>query len=779
MTLNSDGTFTYIPNANFNGTDTFTYEVCDDSNPSLCAQATVSITVNAVNDAPQQIMAEVITLDEDSPATGTLADNVSDLEGDALTFSLVATPDAATEGVLVLNTDGTYTFQPAENFNGTASFTYRVCDNGSPIECMEETVVITVNAVNDGPTANNDMSSVNPGSSVVVSVLANDTDIEGDNLTISGVTVNPANGVAVINGDGTITYTPNTGFNSGTDTFTYEVCDDGTPSECSTATVTVSVPEQELAPVALDDAFSVDEDMSVNGNVLTNDSDGNNDALAVNTIPISGPANGTLTLNTDGTFTYIPNTNFNGIDTFTYEVCDDGIPVQCDQATVTITVNAVNDAPVLTKELVKVDEDGVVSGTLQDNVTDEDSNGFTFSLVSTTDPATEGVFTLNSDGTYSFTPAENFHGILVISFEVCDNGNPSACSQETIEITVDPVNDSPQATDGMFTSDGISSLTGSLTDLVSDPDGDVLSFSVVNNPANGTLVLNPDGTYTYTPESGFAGTTSFTYEVCDGATPPLCDQAVVTITINSKDSDNDGVLDSVEDIDGDGDLTNDDTDGDGTPDYLDTDDDGDGVPTKDEDVDQDGDPTNDDTDGDGIPNYLDTDDDGDGVSNKDEDLNGDGDPTNDDTDGDGTPNYLDDDDDGDGIPSIEEDTNKDGDLTNDDCNIDGVPNFLDSVECNDDLVVTPVITPNNDGFNDLMEIEGIEEYPNNVIHIFNRWGNLVWETRGYDNISNAFGGFNNYGLLTSNGSLPDGTYFIVIDRGDGSPLQKDFVVIKR
>ena len=70
------------------------------------------------------------------------------------------------------------------------------------------------------------------------------------------------------------------------------------------------------------------------------------------------------------------------------------------------------------------------------------------------------------------------------------------------------------------------------------------------------------------------------------------------------------------------------------------------------------------------------------------------------------------------------------------------------------MVVTPVITPNNDGFNDLMEIEGIEEYPNNVIHIFNRWGNLVWETRGYDNISNAFGGFNNYGLLTSNGSLP-------------------------
>ncbi|MFH6981797.1 Ig-like domain-containing protein, partial [Marinoscillum luteum] len=152
------------------------------------------------------------------------------------------------------------------------------------------------------------------------------------------------------------------------------------------------------------------------------------------------------------------------------------------------------------------------------------------------------------------------------------------------------------------------------------------------------------------------------------------------------DSDGDGVSDLEEDIDGDGDPTNDDSDDDGTPDYLDTDDDGDGVLTEDEDTDGDGDPTNDDSDGDGTPDYLDTDDDGDGVLTEDEDTDGDGDPTNDDCDADGTPNYLDADPcdtDGDGLDDSEEDTDGDGNPYNDDCDQDGTPNFQDADTCDD------------------------------------------------------------------------------------------------
>jgi len=144
------------------------------------------------------------------------------------------------------------------------------------------------------------------------------------------------------------------------------------------------------------------------------------------------------------------------------------------------------------------------------------------------------------------------------------------------------------------------------------------------------------------------------------------------------DDDGDGVLTEDEDIDDDGDPTNDDTDGDGIPDYLDPDDDGDGVPTEDEDVDGDDDPTNDDSDGDGIPDYLDPDDDGDGVPTEDEDVDGDDDPTNDDSDGDGIPDYLDPDDDGDGIPTEDEDVDGDGDPTNDDTDGDGIPDYRDT-----------------------------------------------------------------------------------------------------
>jgi FKBP-type peptidyl-prolyl cis-trans isomerase len=111
--------------------------------------------------------------------------------------------------------------------------------------------------------------------------------------------------------------------------------------------------------------------------------------------------------------------------------------------------------------------------------------------------------------------------------------------------------------------------------------------------------------------------------------------------VNRADHDNDGILSNLEDLDGDGEVANDDTDGDLIPNYKDSDDDGDTVKTRDEDVNGNGNVFDDDTDGDGIPNYLDNDDDGDGKLTKDEDANHNGDLTDDDTDGDGIPNYLD------------------------------------------------------------------------------------------------------------------------------------------
>lgn len=155
-------------------------------------------------------------------------------------------------------------------------------------------------------------------------------------------------------------------------------------------------------------------------------------------------------------------------------------------------------------------------------------------------------------------------------------------------------------------------------------------------------------------------------------------QAIID-TLYCDDDDNDGILSINEDINQDGNPENDDSDGDGVPNYLDYDDDDDTLATLSEDADLDGDVMNDDTDADGVPNYLDNDDDGDSLGTKFEDVNGNGDVLDEDTDGDGIRNYLDNDDDGDGVLTIDEDANGDGDVTNDDTDADGIPDYLDNM----------------------------------------------------------------------------------------------------
>ncbi|MFK7928852.1 MAG: hypothetical protein AB8H79_11740, partial [Myxococcota bacterium] len=215
-----------------------------------------------------------------------------------------------------------------------------------------------------------------------------------------------------------------------------------------------------------------------------------------------------------------------------------------------------------------------------------------------------------------------------------------------------------------------------------------------NGDADGDGVLNVD--------EDLDGDGIYTNDDTDGdGTPDFKDE----------DDDGDGVDTADEDVDGDGDPTNDDTDGDGTPDYLDTDDDGDGLLTVDEDGDADGDPTNDDTDGDGTPDYLDDDDDGDGIPTADEDLNGNGDPRDDDSDSDGTPDYLDDDDDGDGVPTATEDVDGDGDPTNDDTDGDGTPDYLDSDDDGDGIdTVDEDIDGDGDASDDDTDGDGTPDY---------------------------------------------------------------------
>ncbi|MEQ9383492.1 MAG: gliding motility-associated C-terminal domain-containing protein, partial [Imperialibacter sp.] len=390
--------------------------------------------------------------------------------------------------------------------------------------------------------------------------------------------------------------------------------------------------------------------------------------------------------------------------------------------------------------------------------TTADSNG-NWAVDTGEDVPTTGGFNPNLNG-----PNE----VIVVSIDIAGNSSSDTTSGEVTILTGDSDGD------GVLTP--IEDINGDGDPGNDDTDGDgIADYLDDDDDGDGILTkdedANGDGDPTNDDTDG-DGIADYLDSV-DGEYDP------------AGDNDNDGVPNGDEDINGDGNPNNDDTDGDGIADYLDDDDDGDGTLTMDEDANGDGDPTNDDTDGDEIPDYLDADDndgplgdkDGDGVKNADEDINGDGDPGNDDTDGDGIADYLDDDDDGDGILTKDEDANGDGDPTNDDTDGDGIADYLDDTDNDSEFVIPKGFSPNGDGINDAFVIKGIESYPNNKVQIFNRWGNAIFEIQGYNNQNKVWNSESNIGLILGSNKVPDGTYFYLIDLGDGSKPYSGFVVI--
>ncbi len=532
--VNPDGTVEYTPDADFFGTDTFTYTVLD-SDGLISNVGTVTITVNSVNDGPTA-QDDVVSTNEDTPATfDPLADNGngpdSDPDLDTLTVSAVT---QGSNGTATLNGDGTITYTPDPDFNGTDAFTYTVCDLGLPVLCDTATVTVTIDPINDAPVAQDDADSTEEGFAVTTNVGSNDSDPEGL-LDLGSITITtpPTNGtITAINPDGSVEYTPGPGF-TGTDTYVYSICD--TVGVCDTALVTITVTDN-TPPVPADDAVGTSEDVPVTFDPLADngggaDTDPDGDPLTV--ASVTQPANGTVVLNADGTITYTPDADFNGTDTFTYTVCDDGIPAECATATVTVTVAAVNDVPVAGNDLATTDEDVAVTVAVTANDSDvEDGTVDPTSVTITSAPSNGTITAINADGSVEYTPDADFSGTDTFEYQVCDLDG--ACDTATVTVTVNAINDTPTAADDpVGTSEDVPVTFDPLADngggADTDPDGDPLTVASVTQPANGTVVLNADGTITYTPDADFNGTDTFTYLVCDpdGA----CDTATVTVTV--------------------------------------------------------------------------------------------------------------------------------------------------------------------------------------------------------------------------------------------------------
>jgi len=542
LTINTDGTFDYSPNADFYGTDQFTYQVCDNGTPSLCATATVSITVNNINDAPIATDDAPAAIDEETSITNfDLLANDSDPENDALTINQTPIINVS-NGTLTIKSDGTFDYSPDADYNGTDEFTYQICDNGSPSECANATVTITINNVNDAPIATDDAPlAINEGTSISgFNLLSNDSDIDGDNLTINTTPISPVSyGTLTINGVGTFNYTPNSDF-FGTDNFTYEVCDDGTPQLCDEASVTITVNNINDVPVAVDDAPpAIDEETNItNYDLLANDSDADGDLLTVTTIPLVDVSNGTLTINANGTFNYSPDADFFGTDIFTYEVCDNATPKACATASVSITVNNVNDAPTITADgPIVINEEIPITGyDLFGNDSDVDGDNLTAKTSAISD-VSHGSLTIYANGTFDYTPAADYYGTDAFTYEACDDGTPSLCNSATVSITINNVNDNPIAVnDAPPAINEETSITNySLLTNDSDPEGNALAINTtpIADVNNGTLTINANGTFNYTPDVDFYGSDNFQYQVCDNGTASACATATVSITVNN------------------------------------------------------------------------------------------------------------------------------------------------------------------------------------------------------------------------------------------------------
>ncbi len=471
-------------------------------------------TPDAVNDAA--------TTDEDSPTDVAVLANDTDPLGGTLTVMIVSDP---ARGSAAINPDGTIHYVPDPDEHGPDTFTYTVANGDARTDTA--TATITVTSVNDAPVAVDDVVVTVTDEPATVSVLANDTDIDGDVLTTASVTT-PANGTATIEANGSVTYTPATGF-AGTDAFEYVISDGVGGADAGS--VSVSVLSSNSPPIAVDDTITTAEDTAATLDPRANDTDPDGGALTVTAV--TQPTHGATTLHPDGTVGYTPAANYAGADGFTYTVADSAGTIAT--ATVSVTVTPVNDAPVAANESVSTPEDTAALINVLANDADVDGDALSVTVAG---PAAAGQVEIEPDGRIRYTPLANVYGADSFGYTISDGAGGTATA--TVSVTISSVNDVPTAAPKSVTTKYGTKITIAMTGA--DVETCNLVFSKVAQPVHGTLgsvsnvvcytLLPPysdSAKVTYTPAAGFFGTDTFTYRTSDGSlTSPT---ATVTVTV--------------------------------------------------------------------------------------------------------------------------------------------------------------------------------------------------------------------------------------------------------
>ncbi|HCE2905539.1 TPA: tandem-95 repeat protein, partial [Vibrio parahaemolyticus] len=474
--------------------------------------ATTPVTLDAIEEDGGSI---IITTEE-------LLSNVDDEDKDTLSVENLIIDKG--NGTLVDNGDGTWTFTPQIDDDTEVSFTFDIIDDEDLV--VSGSANLDILPINDAPNAENDVITTEEDTAVTIDVLVNDSDVEGDALSIQSASV-PSEQGSVDIVDGKLVFTPAENFN-GEATITYIVTDGDLTDE---AKVTVTVTPVNDSPVAVDDTTSIQEDTAVTIDVLTNDTDVDGDKLSIESASVP-KEQGTVEV-VDGKLVFTPVENFNGDAEITYIVTDGQLT---DEAKVTVTVNPVNDAPTIKVDAVEsitedaVNTDTVVASlTVRDTDTPEDqltvslennSNGY-FVLVGNEVKLTQaGVGAVNND--------ELNLKDLTISASVSDGVNPTANDSDSL--IVNRVNDAPVAKDDIATTHEDTAVTIDVLPNDSDVDGDKLSIQSASVPEAQGKVEIVDGKLVFTPAENFHGDAEITYTLTDGA---LTDQATVNVTVNA------------------------------------------------------------------------------------------------------------------------------------------------------------------------------------------------------------------------------------------------------
>jgi hypothetical protein len=485
--INAEGAYSYVPFEYFFGIDSVSYTVCD--NQGACSTGELFITVTLVNVAPEAQNAEVIIY-EDVPSILQLEEYTFDFGNGDLSYDVL---DSSAVGVFNNITNTGLSLNPSPNLVGSFVINYEVCDTGNL--CDTAQITLTIEPINDYPTAGN--TQFIGAEDQPLEWFAEYSDIDSEELVFS-ITSQPQFGSIADN-----MYVPNQDF-VGTDSFAFVACDD--QGACTNGLIQFEITAVNDSPVAMADVINGQEDSLIEATVAGNDNDIDSSELIFEAISESNPYN--ISIDSFGNLSWLPPSNFTGLATLQYRVCDSSDA--CDTASVSLHIEAINDTPIVTFPTTELSEDSAIDIEMLSYAFDVEGHTLFQSLVTTS-----GVEALLNPqaGSITLTATNNFFGNAWVILNTCDV--LGACSTDTLQVEVTPINDSPYGIESSFATFENVSISDTWYNYFFDIDDSELTFNT--SVSFGSISNSAQGSFLYTPLENFLGQDTLRVVACDSS----------------------------------------------------------------------------------------------------------------------------------------------------------------------------------------------------------------------------------------------------------------------